>query len=192
MKEEMINNNTGNEQTEVCETNGEGFALDIKYNGELITLDKERATQLAQKGMNYDHVYEELLKLRQSNGEPMLTELSRRAGMQPRELLQALLEEKTTPDNTENDRADDRRLISEMRKFYDKHPDAQRFSKLPEEVKRQVIKGEAIESAYLNYENKLLRQRLNELEGRAKTPGSLYTNFGGMEDAFAGMLLAKL
>lgn len=41
------------------------FSLEIKYNGEAKTLSKEEAVSLAQKGMNYDHVYNELLSLRQ-------------------------------------------------------------------------------------------------------------------------------
>lgn len=40
-----------NEQTK-------GYTLEVVYNGERISLDKEQAVTLAQKGMNYDRMYE--------------------------------------------------------------------------------------------------------------------------------------
>lgn len=46
---------------------------------------------------------------------------------------------------------------------------------------------------YLNYENRMLKNRILELENSLKSPGALLDEGGGEEnDAFASMLLAKL
>lgn len=50
-------------QAEETISSKDEFALDIKYNGESMSLDREKAIEMAQKGMNYDHVFEELKSL---------------------------------------------------------------------------------------------------------------------------------
>lgn len=44
------------------------FALNIKYNGEEMTLSEDEARTLAQKGMNYDRFYEPIERLARLNG----------------------------------------------------------------------------------------------------------------------------
>lgn len=59
-------------ETEVSETNEsetDNFSLDIRYNGQNQTLNREQATTLAQKGMNYDKINE---KLQQALNNPVL------------------------------------------------------------------------------------------------------------------------
>lgn len=174
----------------------EDFALEIKYNGELMSLDRQRAVELAQKGMNYDHVYEELKKYKDNPDYSKLEELSNRANMGTSELLDILLnQEKTIPegqnqpasDKKENDRVD------ELREFFLKHPDLVGYKSIPKELKEEILKGGPIENAYLNYQNRMLKIRIVELENGNKTPGALIDE-GGLDDndAFASMLLARL
>lgn len=57
------------------------FALDIRYNGQNQTLNREQATTLAQKGMNYDKINE---RLQQALNNPVLKVLesnAKKAGM---------------------------------------------------------------------------------------------------------------
>jgi hypothetical protein len=62
-------------ETEVSETEeheepeADDFSLDIRYNGQNQTLNREQATTLAQKGMNYDKINE---KLQQALNNPVL------------------------------------------------------------------------------------------------------------------------
>jgi hypothetical protein len=74
-------------ETEVSETEeheepeADDFSLDIRYNGQNQTLNREQATTLAQKGMNYDKINE---KLQQALNNPVLKVLesnAKKAGM---------------------------------------------------------------------------------------------------------------
>ena len=55
--------------------------LTVKYNGEERILSREEAVQYAQKGMNYDHVYEEMKALREDPAIAIINELAEQSGM---------------------------------------------------------------------------------------------------------------
>lgn len=63
-------------ETETQESEEDTFSLDIRYNGQNQTLNREQATTLAQKGMNYDKINE---KLQQALNNPVLKVLERNA-----------------------------------------------------------------------------------------------------------------
>ncbi len=60
------------EETETQETETKTvenpFSLNVKYNGEDRSLNEEEARTFAQKGMNYDRIYEPLQRLARMNG----------------------------------------------------------------------------------------------------------------------------
>ena len=192
MKKEM-KNEAAEGKIEADKTNPEEFSLDIKYNGELMSLDKQKATELAQKGMNYDHVYEELKRLREDPELEKLERLSRTAGMSKGELLDLLLTEDETNPDMVNEQSAQEQAMGRLVEFFKSHPQLAGKDGLPEEVKQEVLSGGDIEDAYLKYENRLLRGRLAEMENVGKSPGALHTEGAGSgEDAFARMLLARL
>lgn len=173
------------------------FTLDIKYNGEQMSLDKQRATELAQKGMNYDHVYEELKRLRENPELEKLNKLAQAAGMSTGELLDMLLnEDETNPEmqnEQEKEQKNEQQGLEELIEFFKKHPQLAKEDGLPEEVRQAALNGGDIEGAYLKYENRVLKEKLAEMENVRKTPGALHTEGRGNEDdAFARMLLARL
>ena len=102
MKKEMKQNDVMGMKNGQNEPENE-FTLDIKYNGEQMSLDKQRATELAQKGMNYDHVYEELKRLRENPELEKLNKLAKAAGMSTGELLDMLLGEDETNPQMQNE-----------------------------------------------------------------------------------------
>lgn len=55
-------------EQEVEETPHNPFELNIKFNGEEMTLSEDEARTLAQKGMNYDRFYEPIERLARMNG----------------------------------------------------------------------------------------------------------------------------
>ena len=185
-------------QAEETISSKDEFALDIKYNGESMSLDREKAIEMAQKGMNYDHVFEELKKLRDNPDISKLEELSRRANMGTGELLDALLQQDKTSSERQNEPKEQHDhnkvgLVDELKEFFLKHPEIDSYRSIPEAVKKRVLDGEPIENAYLNYENRMLKNRILELVNSLKSPGALLDEGGGEEnDAFASMLLAKL
>ena len=63
-------------EPETQESEEDTFSLDIRYNGQNQTLNREQATTLAQKGMNYDKINE---KLQQALNNPVLKVLERNA-----------------------------------------------------------------------------------------------------------------
>lgn len=78
--EEVESETSENEDTTTT-TETDDFALDIRYNGQNQTLNREQATTLAQKGMNYDKINE---RLQQALNNPVLKVLesnAKKAGM---------------------------------------------------------------------------------------------------------------
>ena len=192
MKKEM-KNEAAEGINEADKTNPEEFSLDIKYNGELMSLDRQKATELAQKGMNYDHVYEELERLREDPELEKLERLSKAAGMSRGELLDLLLTEDETNPDAQNERSAQEQNMGRLLEYFKSHPQLAGKDGLPEEVKQEVLSGGDIEDAYLKYENRLLKGRLAEMENVGKSPGALRTEGAGNgEDAFVRMLLARL
>ncbi len=145
------------------------FSLEIKYNGEAKTLSKEEAVSLAQKGMNYDHVYNELLSLRQ---------------------VSDAFNGRKTNAPSENQTSDQKRN-DEFTEFFIRHNELNGVKDIPEEVVCAVADGQGIEEAYLSYENRRLKSKLKEFENAGMTPGTLGGGGAGVDD-FVSMLLAKL
>lgn len=78
--EEVESETSENEDTTTT-PEADDFALDIRYNGQNQTLNREQATTLAQKGMNYDKINE---RLQQALNNPVLKVLesnAKKAGM---------------------------------------------------------------------------------------------------------------
>ncbi len=64
--------------------------LQIKYNGELMDIPLSEARILAQKGMNYDHVAEELRMLRESDELRLWDEIAAEQGVTRQEAIQQI------------------------------------------------------------------------------------------------------
>lgn len=64
--------------------------LTIKHNHEEHSLTREEARQLAQKGMNYDHVADELKRLREDPAQQLFEQLAQQSGMTREEYLKAV------------------------------------------------------------------------------------------------------
>ena len=88
----------------------------IKYNGKEQDITLEQAVELAQKGMNYDHVYGELQQLRQAPEFALLDRYAAQNGMNRQQYMQALAQAET-----------DRRVQQEMEKG------------IPEETARRLV-----------------------------------------------------
>ncbi len=71
----------------------EAFALDVKYNGVEQRLSEDEARTYAQKGMNYDHVMEELTRLRNAPEAAIIQDLARKSGMSKEDFLNSLTAE---------------------------------------------------------------------------------------------------
>ncbi len=166
----------------------EAFALDVKYNGVEQKLSEEEARIYAQKGMNYDHVMEELSRLRNAPEVAIVNDLARKAGMSKEEFLNSLSAEvnlrAAERENSEQEAL--RREINQFRdrdakmqrwsEFFQKHPEISRFGDLPEDVKQAVAQGADPDTAYLHYENAVLRDRIEAVQqnayNKAVAPGS--------------------
>jgi len=78
---EEVESETSETEDTTTTPEADDFALDIRYNGQNQTLNREQATTLAQKGMNYDKINE---KLQQALNNPVLKVLesnAKKAGM---------------------------------------------------------------------------------------------------------------
>ena len=78
---------------EQAEAAGEG--LTIKYNGEEMTLSREQAVTLAQKGMNYEKVLQERDRLRAAPEIELVARMARLNGMEPAQYMEALAQAET-------------------------------------------------------------------------------------------------
>lgn len=80
------------EQEEVSEETADTFELGIRYNGQDMTLDREKATMLAQKGMNYDKVYQQLQDLKNDPVRKLFEQQAADAGLTVQEYAQRMQE----------------------------------------------------------------------------------------------------
>lgn len=134
-----------------------GF-LEIKFNKELIWLDKESAATLAQKGMKYDLI---------SADYDRLKGLSKEKGTDIDGLL-AQLESKKTKDNSQSD----------FEKVKAEFPEISSYDMLPEEVITAANKNNTgLLYEYLLYGHRLRQAAKRETENQAfaaaSTTGSL-------------------
>ena len=175
----------------------EAFALDVKYNGVEQKLSQDEARTYAQKGMNYDHVMDELTRLRNAPEVAIVNDLARKAGMSKEEFLNSISAEvnmrAAERENSEQEAL--RREVNQFRdrdakmqrwsEFFQKHPEISRFGDLPEDVKQAVAQGADPGTAYLQYENAKLRDRIVTVEqnayNKAVAPGSVASAGTGEE-----------
>lgn len=99
------------------------FALHVKYNGEEKDLGEDEARTLAQKGMNYDKVYEPLQKLARLNG------------MEVGEYLNKLSDTQTEYE-----------VNKELSELKEKYPDT------PEEVLNELAQKRVMENLNLQFQ----------------------------------------
>lgn len=85
--EEATEETVDEEPEEKTEDSTKEF-LEIKFKGKTQAVSKEEAIQLAQKGMNYDNVYNENTALKEERAQ--LEILANQAGVSPREYLKKM------------------------------------------------------------------------------------------------------
>lgn len=92
--EEPEGENEETEETDVSEEAPEEtpdtFELGIRYNGQDMKLSRDEATTLAQKGMNYDKVYQQLQDLRNDPIRKVFEEQAAEAGLTLQEYAQRM------------------------------------------------------------------------------------------------------
>ena len=161
------------EQGEQAETAGEeAFSLKIKYNGKEQMLSKDKAVELAQKGMNYDHIKEQLDALKAQQGEAPAPD-SETAYFQNQGIAQRIDDLQVQMNLLKAKEA----AQAKWNEFQAQHPEFRDYRSLPQEVRTEVSLGKDLDMAYALYENKQLKQKLAALEkdesNKASTAGSL-------------------
>lgn len=173
----------------------------IKYNGQEQELPVSELVTLAQKGMNYDHVYGELNQLRGAREFSVLDRLAQQNGMSREQYVQALeqqMQESRIQEQTARGIPEDvaRRLITleqernqriererqmqaeavRQRQFVELAREYPGIKEFPQEVIDAIAKGETPLNAYRAWDLRQARQRLETYEKnaevKAKTPGS--------------------
>lgn len=166
-----------------AEENGEKV-IPIKYNKEIINLDFERAGELAQKGMKFEAISEEL---------EMLREL---ANAENKTLKQFLVDLKLKSQNLKRESLvekckDDEELKNEVLRLYEQKgeegdgfdelksafPEIKSREDLPESViENAMLCGRPLLDEYLRYrleqEKAVKQNNLNEQKARASSAGS--------------------
>lgn len=182
---EETTQDTSNESTPT-ENLSENDYLEIKYNKEQIRLDKEKARELAQKGMNYEKAVERAKQEARDayiaeqgyewNGKPITTEADYQQALReqqlieqyqqrdlPDEVIQELIENRKFRENYEKQQQEiqlkTQREI-DFQNFLQAYPDVKADS-IPLSVWETVERGESLVNAYMRYENQLLKQKLN-------------------------------
>ena len=69
------------ESTEPTTTETDDFELDVRYNGQNQKLTREQATTLAQKGMNYDKIYNQLQSALNNPALKVIESNAKKAGL---------------------------------------------------------------------------------------------------------------
>jgi hypothetical protein len=184
---QIIESNETSEVTnsESIETNENDF-LEIKYNKESLRLDKEKAKELAQKGMNYEKAVERAKQEARDayiaeqgyewNGKSITTESEYREALReqellqqyqsydvPEEVIQELVENKKFREKYETEQQRLEREKSQERDFQaflESYPDV-KPEEIPASVWQEVESGKSLIDAYMKHENKLLKEKLN-------------------------------
>lgn len=171
--------------------------LKIKYNKEEVALDREKAVELAQKGMNYDKILQRLQAL---ENDPRLTFVENQAkkyGMTveqyldavreaeeqerlneliqqniPEELAKEIMENRKFREQWEQERKareEAEKREADYKAFLETFPDV-KPEDIPESVWKDVEEnGKSLVDAYTRYENQLLKEQLAKLqEGKVK------------------------
>jgi hypothetical protein len=163
--------------------------LEIKYNKESLTLDREKAVELAQKGMNYEKAIERTRQeARDSyiaeqgyewNGRAITTEAEYHEALReqelqqsyqeqdiPEEIIQELVENKRFREKYESEQQQKMQRSQQeqdFQTFLNEYPDV-KAEEIPINVWREVEQGRSLVDAYMRHENQLLKQRLGVTE----------------------------
>lgn len=173
----------------------------IKYNGQEQELPVSQLVTLAQKGMNYDHVYGELNQLRSAREFAVLDRLAEQNGMNRQQYVQALeqqmhearIQEQTargipedvarrlmTLEQEQNQRIDrERRMQAEaarQRQFMELAREYPGIKEFPQEVIEAISQGETPLNAYRAWDLRQVKKKVEiyekNAEAKQKTPGS--------------------
>lgn len=166
--------------------------LEIQYNKEQLKLDKERAKELAQKGMNYDKAVE---RAKQEgidtyianqgyewNGNPIKTEAEYKEALHEQELREKYSD---LPEDVQNELIESKKFRNEhkaketaaeqrVREYEEKEKNDVIFKEfvkeypdvkeLPQPVIDEINNGVNLLDAYARYENKTLKEQLAALK----------------------------
>lgn len=147
---------------ETTEESSQEFSLKVKYNGAEQELTREEAVAFAQKGMNYDHIKEQLDQLKNAPEN----DISESRFQQLRRELDEM-----------HVRSIAERKWNEFRR---EHGEFQEYAALPEEVRMKVAAGMELDAAYALYENRQLKIRMKQMEQNLRNtetaPGSIGSN----------------
>lgn len=174
----------------------------LKYNGREVNVPQAELITLAQKGMNYDHVYGELQSLRNGAEIQILDKFAQQNGMSRREYVEFLrrelesrqVQEKVQqgiPEQTarrileleQNERirqeqeAHARQTLAKREQYNALAREYPNLKELPPQVVQAIRSGEAPLAAYRAYENRQLKQELEAAKinarNRSKALGSM-------------------
>lgn len=163
--------------------------LEIKYNKESVRLDREKAIELAQKGMNYEKAIERAKQeARDSyiaeqgyewNGVPIKTESEYYQALReqelieqyqqkevPDEVIQELIENKKFRENYEMQQRQSEEQIQkeqDYRTFLESFPNV-KADEIPESVWEDVARGKSLTDSFVKYENQILKEKLSKYE----------------------------
>lgn len=169
--ESEANNNEANESNEVAPF------LEIKFNHESKGLTREEAVKLAQKGMHYEGMYQNLERIADLKGvsvkelingfeteqdEAYRRELAERFG-DDEETINIMMEHyqngkqgkidaaknKRLQDEAQAEESINTRLANEFVELQKEFPELQEFAMLPESVRRAAAEGKDLTHAYL-------------------------------------------
>lgn len=189
--------------------------LEIKYNKENVKLDREKAAELAQKGMNYDKAIE---RARQEaaqeardayfaeqniewQGKKITTESEYKQALKEKELIdkyseqglpddvvQELVDGKKFRDEyqeTQKQTAERTRQETEYKAFLDAYPDVDPKD-IPQSVWDDVGKGKNLVDAFLRHENMTLKQQLAAAEQTKQIEQQNQTNAASSTGSVTG------
>ena len=184
--EDEVNTNTandsGNESAENVANETAAPFLEIKYNHESKGLTREEAATLAQKGMHYEGLYQNLERIADLKGvtvkelingfeteqdEAYRRELAERFG-DDEETINIMMEHYQSEkgkkiDAAKNKRLQDEataeqnintRLANEFIELQKDFPELKEFADLPESVRRAAAEGKDLTHAYLLYQHR--------------------------------------
>ena len=220
IQEEQIEETTAEETTteEVTETTqGEQEAfLEVKYNKEQIKLDKEKAAEYAQKGMNYDKAVE---RARQEgvdqyvanqgyewDGKKITTETEYKQALKEQELIDNY-KQKDLPDEVIKELVESQKFREkyneqqktteqqtkqqdDYKQFIESFPDA-KAEDIPASVWEQVDKGKSLVDAYTHHENKTLKEQIKSLSEKKEIEQTNEENAASSTGSVTGQGTAK-
>lgn len=196
------------EESEETEETEEGEpAYTIKYNGQEMELPVSQLVTLAQKGMNYDHVYGELSRIKSSPELAVLERFAQQSGMSREEYVRYLeneFENQQIQSQVQQGMSEPaaRRMLELERKEKDRQLQEQAakramekqeqynalareypgLKELPAQVVQAIRNGEPPLAAYRAYENAQLRQELEAVKTNTRNQSKA---MGSMSDSAA-------